>query len=446
MPTKQIETPAIEVEQEDGLSFTELFMMFWRRRVLITAMTVIGAIAGVLVSVIVNATAIKVSTIVEYQWNGINKGEYPNGSRFDVSNAFGPNVYNSVIESLNVDVTANEARNALSITPIVPNNVITLIQAAVERGETFSYYPTTFRYTLDAASISISEEQGKQFLDGLINEFTLEFQETYVSQTIVRNFAFDNFSDYDLLDQVNVINSQINSMTKLLEDLIRIEPRVATFRSSATGLTTNDILAQTSLVKTLQLNAAEALIVSNQLAKDPTLTIDRLIFNNRIMGVELAKAQQFLAELNNLVENYSGSTSTIIIPGYEGVINTTSALEAIYEDIIETQRNIAELEQDIAYNQTLITEFQNSNSNSALITRAQSELTAVVNNLSGIIVNANNLLTEFNDVLNRDITRVLAIATPEPGLNSLLTTGIGLASAGFLSLIVAYFISNRSKD
>ena len=441
MPAKNLETLPIETEQEDGLSFTELFMMFWRRRVLITVMTIIGALAGVLVSVIVNATSIKVSTIVEYQWNGINKGEYPNGTRFDVSNAFGPNVYNGVIEQLNFDVTANEARNALSITPVVPNNIITLIQAAVEKGETFSYFPTTFKYTLDASAISISESEGKQFLDELINEFTLEFQETYVNQTIVRNFAFDNFASYDLLDQVNVINNQITSMTKLLEDLVKVQPRLATFRSNTSGFTVSDILSQTSLVKTLQLNAAESLIVSNQLAKEPDDVIDRLIFNNRIMGVELSKEQQFLAELNNLVENYSGSTSTLIIPGYEGIINTTSALESIYEEIIETQRNIAELAQDIAYNESLILEFENATRNNLLITRAQNELNVVVENLTLLINNTNNLLSEFNDVLSRDVTRVLATSTAEPGLSILLTAGIGLFAFVIFSLPIAFFIS-----
>jgi hypothetical protein len=199
-------------------------------------------------------------------------------------------------------------------------------------------------------------------------------------------------------------------------------------------------------VKTLQLNSAESLIVSNQLAKEPDDVIDRLIFNNRIMGVELAKEQQFLTELNNLVENYSGSTSTIIIPGYEGLINTTSALESIYEEIIETQRNIAELEQDIAYNESLIVEFDNAIRNNALLTRAQNELDIVVDNLSLIIDNTNTLLTEFNDVLNRDVTRVLATSTREPGLSYLLTAGIGLLSSGFLSLILAYFISYKRKD
>jgi hypothetical protein len=235
-------------------------------------------------------------------------------------------------------------------------------------------------------------------------------------------------------------------MTKLLEDLVKVQPRFATFRSNTSGFTVSDILSQTSLVKTLQLNAAESLIVSNQLAKEPDDVIDRIIFNNRIMGVELAKEQQFLAELNNLVENYSGSTSTLIIPGYEGIINTTSALESIYEEIIETQRNIAELEQDIAYNESLILEFENATRNNLLITRAQNELNVVVENLTLIIDNTNTLLTEYNDVLNRDVTRVLATSTPEPGLSRLLTAGIGLFSSGFLSLILAYSISIKRKN
>jgi hypothetical protein len=163
------------------------------------------------------------------------------------------------------------------------------------------------------------------------------------------------------------------------------------------------------------------------------------------MGVELAKEQQFLAELNNLVENYSVSTSTLIIPGYEGVINTTSALESIYEEIIETQRNIAELSQDITYNESLILEFENATRNNLLITRAQNELNVVVENLTLIINNTNTLLTEFNDVLNRDITRVLATSTLETGLSTLLTAGIGLFAFGLFSLPIAFFISKPKQ-
>jgi hypothetical protein len=443
----KVKTLPLETEQEDGMSFTELFMMFWRRRVLIVVMTIIGSISGFLVGVTVNATSIKVSTIVEYQWDGINNGEYPNGSRFDYFNAFGPNVFYNSIQDLNINIDSNQLRTALSISPIIPNNVTGLIEAAIERGESYSYFPTIFRYSLDASSISLSEELGKQLLDSLINEFTTEFKESYVDQSVIRNFAFEDFTSYDLLDQVNVINNQIDSMTKLLEDLIKFEPRLSIFRSSSSGFTINDVLAETGLVQSLQLNSLEALIVSNQLAIDPTLTIDRLIFNNRIMAVELAKESQFLTQLILLVENYSGSTNTVIIPGYEGTIDTTSPLEAIYEKIIVAQENIAEIQQNIIYNETLIQAYENNTnqSNSLLITQSQIELELVVENLSRIILNANSLLTEFNSVKNREVTRVLSISLLEPSLNLSITTGIGFISFAFFSLVLAYFISYKNK-
>jgi hypothetical protein len=348
---------------------------------------------------------------------------------------------------LNINIDSNQLRTALSISPIIPNNVTGLIEAAIERGESYSYFPTIFRYSLDASSISLSEELGKQLLDSLINEFTTEFKESYVDQSVIRNFAFEDFTSYDLLDQVNVINNQIDSMTKLLEDLIKFEPRLSIFRSSSSGFTINDVLAETGLVQSLQLNSLEALIVSNQLAIDPTLTIDRLIFNNRIMAVELAKESQFLTQLILLVENYSGSTNTVIIPGYEGTIDTTSPLEAIYEKIIVAQENIAEIQQNIIYNETLIQAYENNTnqSNSLLITQSQIELELVVENLSRIILNANSLLTEFNSVKNREVTRVLSISLLEPSLNLSITTGIGFISFAFFSLVLAYFISYKNK-
>jgi hypothetical protein len=266
-----------------------------------------------------------------------------------------------------------------------------------------------------------------------------------VTQTVVRNIAFENFSRFDLLDQVLVIKNQIDSMTNLIEDLIEFKPSAAIFRSSTLNLTLNDILSQLSLTRSLQLNSAEALIVSNQLAKDATLTIDRLTYNNRLMNVELAKANQFLTELNLLVEDYDGSFSTIIIPGYEDKINTTSALESIYERIIETQEIIAELEQDIIYNNLLISEFQSSSTNNTLNTRAQNEINDVVDNLTSIIVSTNTVLSEFNQVLNRNTTRVLVNATIEAGVSLVLYSAIGLFALGFVSLIVVFFTSPKLK-
>jgi hypothetical protein len=269
------------VDGQDEISFQDLFKIFWRKRVLVSVLTILGTVTGGLFSVVVNATSIRVATIVEYQWNGIQLGQYPNGSRFEVSNAFSPAVYNIAIETLDVDLTANEVRNALTINPIIPGNILLQIEVAVEQGETFQYFPNTFHYTLNAGVLSLSENQGKQFLDTLINTFTNDLYATYVNQVIIRNFALDNYEDYDFLDQVNLINNQIETMTSQLENLMTLDPRASTFRSNTLGLSLNDVLAQLTLVKTLQLNPAETLVISNQLSRDPSLTVARLVYQNQ---------------------------------------------------------------------------------------------------------------------------------------------------------------------
>jgi hypothetical protein len=151
----------------------------------------------------------------------------------------------------------------------------------------------------------------------------------------------------------------------------------AIFRSATLNLTLNDILSQFALTRTLQLNFAEALIVSNQLSTEPSLTIDRLMFKNRLMTVELTKPNQFLLALNTLVINYDATQSTIIIPCYEGTIEFTTSLKNIYERIIEIQETITELQHEIVYNELLICEFQSSSTVDALNIRAQVEMNNV---------------------------------------------------------------------
>ena len=103
-----------------------------------------------------------------------------------------------------------------------------------------------------------------------------------------------------------------------------------------------------------------------------------------------------------------------------------------------TQRKIADLEQDIAYNETLITAFENAVLDEELMTRVQLELTDVVTNLITVIENTNAVLTQLNDVLNRDLTRVLANATREPTTSVILSASIGLIVGGMVSLIISF--------
>ena len=427
--------------EEEGMSFTELFLIFWRKRVLITVFTLIGTILGGVTSVILNTTSARVSTIVEYQWDGINKGEYPNGTSFEPNSAFTPNVLINALAEVELTLDLNDLRNQIRISPIVPNAILAAIESARQRGENLVYYPTTYKYSINANALRITAAQANELLNALINSFTEDFQEKYVAQTILQNFALDSLSDYDYLDQITILNNQ----TKVIRDTIvqlTSQPRALGFRSSTLQLTFNDILAQLSLIDQLQIRYTESLIINNLISKDPILIIDRLLYANLLKNLELNKKEAFLNQLLLLIANYDGTTTTVIIPGYEGIINTTSVLETIYARVIETQKEIEDIRQEITYNETLIELYQNTIENSperqTLIESINTDLVGISNNIKVLLTQVNILLYEYNQVLSKNIINVIIPSTTEDGSSVLIALVIGLVAGGVISLVVVF--------
>ena len=436
-------TDLVPIEtDEEGMSFTELFLIFWRKRVLITVFTLIGTILGGTTSIILNATSARVSTIVEYQWDGINMGEYPNGTNFEPSTAFTPNVLNSALTQAELILNTNDLRNQIRISPIVPNTILADIESARQRGENLVYYPTTYKYTINASALGITTAQANGLLDALISSFTEDFQQKYIAQTILQNLALNSINDYDYLDQITILSNQNRIIRDAITELTLEEPRAKSFRSSTSQLTFTDVLAQVSLIDQLQIRYTEGLIINNLITKNASLIIDRLQYTNLLNNLELNKKQAFLNQLLLLIANYDGTTSTVIIPGYEGTINTTSVLEAIYEIVIETQEEIEDIRQEISYNTTLIELYQNTTEDTperqALVTSISNDITVISNNIKTILNQTNGLLSEYNQVLAKNITKVIIPSTAEGGTSLLIPVAIGLVAGGIISLIVVF--------
>ncbi len=175
--------------EDDGISLIDLFLIVWKKRILIIALSLLGLILGFAVAFIMNNNNQALSTIVEYQWDGINEGEYPNGARFEVSNAFTVTVYLNAIDTAGVELTSNEVREQLMIRPIVPNNVLNAIQQAIENGEELTYFPTAFKYMLNTGQLGISEVEGSGIVKCTIDGFRDDFESKYIQQSVVLNYA-----------------------------------------------------------------------------------------------------------------------------------------------------------------------------------------------------------------------------------------------------------------
>jgi LPS O-antigen subunit length determinant protein (WzzB/FepE family) len=439
--------------EDEGISLIDLFLIVWRKKLLIIALSFLGFLLGGAVAFVMNSNNETLSTIVEYQWDGINQGEYPNGARFEASNAFTVTVYLNAIAEAGVELTSNEVREQLTIRPIVPNNVLNAIQQAIENGEELTYFPTAFKYSLNAGQLGISESQARTLLNALIDGFRDDFEAKYIQQTVVLNYAFTNLGTYDYNEIARIYTTQLELIESAIEQVL---PEGNSFISTELGLSFNDILVELDLIKTVDLNNMNALINTFLLTKNIDRAITRLEYNNEIKALELAKEAQVLSDIEAAIASYPGTEQTIVIPGLDGTIETTTYLEVLYTQLLESQRAIAELEQDIAFNESRIVLYEaqrDNDGNSPAAQEALAELTDANTGLldstndviNTLVLNTNTLLEEYNLIVVRNIATNLTSPTVEEGSNTLLFAAIGLVLGGMVSLGVV-FVDHTMKE
>lgn len=61
--------------ENDGISLIDLFLIVWKKRILIITLSLLGLILGFAIALIMNNNDKALSAIVEYQWDVINEGE-----------------------------------------------------------------------------------------------------------------------------------------------------------------------------------------------------------------------------------------------------------------------------------------------------------------------------------------------------------------------------------
>lgn len=439
--------------EDEGISLIDLFLIVWKKKFLIIFLSFLGLVLGGATAFVMNGNNETLATIVEYQWDGISEGEYPNGARFEASNAFTVTVYLNAIEEAGVELTSNEVREELLIRPIVPNNILNAIEEAIRNGEELTYFPTAFKYSLNAGQLGISEDQARTLLNALIDGFREDFEAKYIQQAVVLNYALTNLDTYDYSEVSTIYGTQL----ELIESAIKqVLPEANTFVSTELGLSFNDILVELDLVKNVDLNNMNAIINTFLLTKNINRAITRLEYNNEIKELELAKEQQILDNIKEAIVSYPGSEQTIVIPGLEGSINTTTYLQVLFNQLLISQRLIAELEQDIAFNESRIVLYEAQRDNSGNNPAAQEALNELIEANTGLldttntiinrlVINTNTLLEEYNLIVVRNIATSLTSPTIEEGSNTLLFAAIGLILGGLISLGVV-FVDHTMKD
>ena len=440
--------------EEREISLKDLFDVVWKGKFLIIVMSAAFLLVAFTASIVYDNMTSQITTVVTMQWSGISAGNYPDGTRYEYTEAIEPYIITAAIAKTELEgMNAGDVRSNLVLDPIVPNDIATLIQQAIENGEQMSYYATNYRLTLNNGGLNISVNEGRDLLNNILEEFRSDFEKKYINQRIILDYTNTDFASYDYIEAYEILNQQVNLVDSIMNLRVSEDPGFVGQISGDRGIGFSDILVQTSLLKSLELNQIISRTNTYMLSKDVDYLITKYTYDVDVKQLELDKQEAKEADIQLLLNNYEGETTTIIIPGVDNDLTIDTYYQTLLKSIIELQSSIAELQQDINYLQMQIDRLKGEDIDFNVTLQQQEDEAVIVEaaissantKLDTIVSDANELLVQYNDYITSSIIKPLMAPEYQSNVNVKLYSAIGLLAGAGLSVVIVLFKHDWEK-
>ncbi|MEG1516002.1 MAG: hypothetical protein RSD95_14030 [Clostridia bacterium] len=313
-----------QVEEADELSLSDVWGALKRSRIKLLAWLLVCVFAGSAIGA--GYALLKqeklVSTIVQFSYDGVEKGQDPKGAMLDVNIFKSPQIIGPVLSQLGYvnskEVNAETVRQAVMIEGQVPQDVIDRLTVVttiatdaasvtnLEKVLDVSYYPTQYKVSLDAGALDLSDQAAQALLDGMMKSYGTYFYDTYANvQMMGAAVKGTDYLDYDYTEALDVLNAQIATMTSYINGL---EARGGGFRSVATGYTFADINASLAIIRSIDVTMVDAQVYSYNLTKDKALLMTYLNYQLEDLMHQLGVARQALTSINEKLDAYEKDT------------------------------------------------------------------------------------------------------------------------------------------
>lgn len=441
--------------EEREISIKELIQVVWSGKfmiIILAAAFMFIAFGGAFIK---DKSSSQVSTILSLQWSGVTDGEYPDGTRFDYNTAIEPYLYTLALDELGISTLGDDdIRGAIKIVPIIPSNILSVIETALDNGEQISYYATNYKITIDNGSLDLTVDQGKDLLVEIIDQYRISFEKKYIQQSTILDFTATNLSDFDYMDIHLMFDQQIklidHSVTKIDVDNEIIDFRVeldSGFVSPSLGIGFSDILVRTSLVNSLELSQISSRTATYLLTKDVGYRITNYSYQIDLKQLDLDKALVNVVDTQVMIDNYAGSLNTIIIPGLQPDVEINTYYNVLIETMVYLQQEVSELENDIAYIELQIDRLNGDDPNFIIssekrleeISKVEEAVSSASTTLSNIIEDANIMLYEYKEYTTSNLIKPLTTPSYESSVSVLMYTGIGLIIGAGIGTIAVLF-------
>jgi hypothetical protein len=173
------------VGYDDGFNLRELFAKLSRGFNQIAGLALLGlSIGAVVYLTLAMFLPVTTSTRVVFSFPGVEKGLYPDGSRFEPEDVFTPSIVADAIARQGLDRSSDfstAVRASLSIEGVIPDAVVKerdRLRAAGQPVETFVPEEYILRLTLPRRTL-IASKQRNLLLNAIVSTFRDNFQRNY---------------------------------------------------------------------------------------------------------------------------------------------------------------------------------------------------------------------------------------------------------------------------
>lgn len=309
----------------------------------------------------------RLEALISFSYSGVEKGKDPNGRNFDIYSVSNPNVIETALTNLGMDLKyVEDIRQGITFRGIIPQDAADRIavyesvyknansnnlQAAEKMLET-SYYPTQFYAYFDYNSTGLSSEDALSVFNELLNCYQKYFYETYgYNESIGSAVTAIDYKDYDYPEALDIFR---NSLSQLRKYVSHINSEDTTrFRSADTGYTFEDLIQSIKTIESVDLDRISSFITVNNVTKNKQDALNYCEYRLKALERQKTEIEEEIKVYDDSIAKYTKDQVVIFGNSDVSVDTTVTQASAQYDKMINQKNNaaaeLAETKQSIAY-------------------------------------------------------------------------------------------------
>lgn len=244
--------------------------------------------------------------VISYTDPNMESGYSPNGEVFDVYEIIAPSVISAAISELEIPATVSAIRNAITITPIIPQSVRDLQESKTENGEEYTYYPTDFsvKYTVGS---DYSGGYARDVLEAVMKAYNVEYAEKYLNTYVLPRADFDlSPEQHDYIEIAEIMKEKADETIEYLEGKVEASDG---YRSPKTGYTFSDVLKKYQTLKEFDISALYANIFAGRVTQDREVLLKKYAKRVDDYGVQRDSKLEEANLSRDLMDRYVSSST-----------------------------------------------------------------------------------------------------------------------------------------